>query len=215
VRYHPVSIVWRCEFDVSAYVALGRQVEVGEHACPDCGLWLGRWGGYWRWIRGPGTERLWIRRCRCSKCRRSHALLPDFLLERRLDEVGVIGHALALSIGSGLGMRPLAERLGVPMTTVRDWRRRFQVNALMMVAALVAVAVHLDPAPVLLSAAGHETVALEALGATWDRARRRFAEPTPELWRFWSVISGGQALGTNRSPPYPRRSGADWMTLIP
>jgi len=215
VCYHPVSIVWRCEFDVSAYVALGRQVEVGEHACPDCGLRLGGWGGYWRWIRGPGTERLWIRRCRCSKCRRSHALLPDFLLERRLDEVGVIGHALALSIGSGLGMRPLAERLGVPMTTVRDWRRRFQVNALMMVAALVAVAVHLDPAPVLLSATGHETVALEALGATWDRARRRFAERTPELWCFWSVISGGHALGTNRSPPYPRRSGADWMTLIP
>lgn len=215
MRYHPMSIVWRCEFDVSAYVALGRQVEVGEHACPDCGLRLGGWGGYWRWIRGPGTERLWIRRCRCSKCRRSHALLPDFLLERRLDEVGVIGHALALSIGSGLGMRPLGERLGVPMTTVRDWRRRFQVNALMMVAALVAVAVHLDPAPVLLSAAGHETVALEALGATWDRARRRFAERTPELWRFWSVISGGHALGTNRSPPYPRRRGADWMTLIP
>ena len=73
-------------------------------------------------------------------------------------------------------MRPLAERLGVPMTTARDWRRRFQVNALLMVAALVAVAFHLDPAPVLLSAAGHETEALEALGAAWDRARQRFAD---------------------------------------
>ena len=213
--YHPVSIVWQCPLNVSAYLALGQQIEVGEHACPDCGQRLGGWGGYWRWVRGPGTGRLWIRRCRCSKCRRSHALLPDFLLERRLDEVGVIGHALALSIGSGLGMRPVAERVGVPMTTARDWRRRFQVNALMMVAALVAVAVHLDPTPVLLSAAGHETVALEALGAAWQGARRRLAERTPELWRFWSVISGGHALGTNRSPPYPRRSGTAWMTLIP
>lgn len=215
MRYPPLSIVWQCSLDVSAYLALGQQIEVGEHACPDCGQRLGGWGGYWRWVRGPGTGRLWIRRCRCAKCRRSHALLPDFLLERRQDEVGVIGQALALSIAGRLGMRPVAERLGVPMTTARDWRRRFQVNALMMVTALVAVAVHLDPAPALLSAAGHETVALEALGAAWDRARRRFAERTPELWRFWSLISGGHALGTNRSPPYPRRTGADWMALIP
>jgi transposase-like protein len=209
-----VSIVWQCPLDVSAYVALGQQVEVGEHACPGCGQRLGGWGGYWRWVRGPGTERLWIRRCRCSKCRRSHALLPDFVLERRLDEVQVIGHALALSIGSGLGMRPVAERVGVPRTTAREWRRRFRLNALLMVAALVSVAVHLDPAPVLLSATGPETVALEALGAAWERARRRF-ERTPELWRSWSLISGGHALGTNRSPPYPRRSAADWMRLIP
>ena len=127
----------------------------------------------------------------------------------------MIGHALALSIGSGLGMRSVAERVGVPMTTAREWRRRFQLNALLMVAALVSVAVHLDPAPVLLSATGPETAALEALGAAWERARRRFAERTPQLWRGWSLISGGRALGTNRSPPYPRRSGTAWMTLIP
>jgi hypothetical protein len=158
VRYHPVSIVWQCPLDVSAYLALGQQIEVGEHACPDCGQRLGRWGGYWRWVRGPGTERLWIRRCRCSRCRRSHALLPDFLLERRLDEVDVIGQALTLSIGVGLGMRPVAKRLGVPITTARDGRRRFRVNALFLATALVAVAVRLDPAPVLLSGTDHERV---------------------------------------------------------
>jgi len=136
------------------------------------------------------------------------------LLERRLDEVDVIGRALALSIASGLGMRPMAERLGVPMTTARDWRRRFRVNAVILATTLVALAVHLDPAPVLLSAANDDKVALEALGATWQRAQTRFGERVPELWRWWSVISGGKALGTNRSPPYPRRTGAAWMTLI-
>jgi transposase-like protein len=201
--------------DVSAYVALGQQVEVGEHACPECGQRLGSWGGYWRWVRGPGTERLWIRRCRCARCRRSHALLPDFLFERRLDHVQVIGQALALSIASGLGMRPIAERLGVPMTTARDWRRRFRVNALLMVAALVALAVGLDPASVLLSGRDHERTALEALAAIWQRARMRFGQRVPELWRCWSLISGGRALGTNRSPPYAGRTAADWMTLIP
>jgi hypothetical protein len=35
------------------------------------------------------------------------------------------------------------------------------------------------------------------------------------VWRFWSLMSGGQALGTNRSPPFRQRGGADWMVLIP
>jgi transposase-like protein len=214
VRYPPLSIVWHCQLDVSAYLALGQQIEVGEQACPECGRRLGGWSGYWRWVRGPGTEPLWIRRQRCSRCRRSHALLPDFLLQRRLDEVEVIGQALALSIGSGLGMRAVAERLGVPMTTARDWRRRLRVNALVMATALVALAVHLDPAAVLLSGTDHERAALEAVGAAWHRAHTRFGERVPELWRFWSLISGGKALGTNRSPPFAPRSGADWMVLI-
>lgn len=212
-----VSIVWRCPLDVSAYVALGQQVEVGEHACPgpDCERRrLGGWSGYWRWVRGPGTEQVWIRRGRCSSCLHSPALLPDFLLERRLDEVEVIGHALALGIVGGLGMRSVADRLGVPMTTARGWRRRFQVHAPVLTAALVAVAVQLDPTPVLLAGQG-ETAVLEALGATWQRAQQRFGERAPAVWRFWSLISGGHALGTNRSPPATQAGGAGWMTPSP
>jgi len=211
VHVPPLSIVWPCGLDVSAYLALGRQVEVGEHACPDCGRQLNRWGGYWRWIRGPGTERLWIRRGRCSRCRRSHALLPDFLLERRLDHVEVIGRALVLGIVIGLGMRSVADQVGVPMTTARGWRRRFRVRAPALTVAIVALAVHLDPAAVLLDGDDGETAAIQALGAAWQRARRRFSDPIPRLWRFWSLISGGQALGTNRSPPATRRLGAGWM----
>ena len=216
MQNHPLSIIWRCALDVSAYVALGQQIEVGEQACPGpgCGRRLGGWSGYWRWVRGPGTERLWIRRGRCSRCLRSHALLPDFLLEHRLDEVEVIGHALALGIAGGLGMRRVADRLGVPMTTAREWRRRFHLRAPALAAALVAVAVHLDPAAVLLTGDG-EATALEALGAAWQRARTRFGERVPAVWRWWSLISGGKALGTNRSPPFAQRSGADWMVLIP
>jgi hypothetical protein len=203
--------------DVSAYVALGQQVEVGAHACPgpDCEQRrLSGWSGYWRWVRGPGTEQVWIRRGRCSRCLRSHALLPDFLLERRVDTVEVIGHALALGIIGGLGMRTVAEQLGVPMATARGWRRRFQVHAPVLAAALMAVAVQLDPTPVLLEGQG-ESAVLEALGAAWQRARSRFGGRVPAVWQFWSLISGGKALGTNRSPPFARRGGADWMVLIP
>jgi hypothetical protein len=151
---------------------------------------------------------------RCSRCLRSHALLPDFLLERRLDAVEVIGQALALGIAGGLGMRRVADRLGVPMTTAREWRRRFHLRAPALAAAMVAVAVHLDPAAVLLTGAA-EASAREALGATWQRARTRFGERAPAVWRFWSLISGGQALGTNRSPPATRARGAGWMAPSP
>ena len=127
----------------------------------------------------------------------------------------MIGQGLALSIAGGLGMRPVAARLGVPMTTARGWRRRFRVHALVLITALVALAVRLDPAPVLLDAGDHERAALAALGATWLRAHARFADRVGGLWRFWSLISGGQALGTNRSPPATSGHGADWMAASP
>jgi len=199
---------------MEAYLALGQRIEVGEIGCPGCGRRLGGWGGYWRWARGRGSGRLWIRRGRCSACARSHALLPDFLLERRLDKVEVIGRALALSVGAGLGMRRVAERVGVPMTTARGWRRRFQLRAPALAAALVALAVGLNPAPVLLTTNG-EVAAIEALGATWQRAYARFGQRTPAVWRLWSLVIGGQALGTNRSPPATRRLGAGWMAPSP
>jgi hypothetical protein len=60
-----------------------------------------------------------------------------------------------------------------------------------------------------------EAAALEVLGAAWLRARTRFGERVPALWRFWSLISVGHALGTNRSPPATGAFGAGWMTPSP
>jgi hypothetical protein len=107
-------------------------------------------------------------------------------------------------------MRTVANQMSVPMTTARDWRRRFRVRAPNLTVAIVALAVHLDPAVVLLDDDG-ETSAIQGLGAAWQRARQRFGEHIPRPWRFWSLISGGQALGTNRSPPATRRLVASWM----
>ena len=47
-------------------------------------------------------------------------MLPDFLLERRLDDVEVIGRALVLAIVIGHGMRKVANQVNVPMTD-RAW----------------------------------------------------------------------------------------------
>jgi hypothetical protein len=63
-------------------------------------------------------------------CRRSHALLPDLALVRRLDVVTVIGTALELKVVDGLGLRPIAEQLDVPHTTLRSWWQGFRARSL-------------------------------------------------------------------------------------
>ena len=87
------------------------------------------WGWYWRWLRAPPEEwRIWICRGRCSACRRTHALLPDLVLVRRLDVVEVIGRGLTRKVIEELGLQPVAEQFGVPHTTVRSWWRRFRAR---------------------------------------------------------------------------------------
>lgn len=85
----PLAIVWRCPLAVEQYVAEGRQIEVQRPGCLDCDAPLRFRSGYWRHVRsGGGTgRRIWIRRAECPPCRRSHALLPSFLLQGRLDVV--------------------------------------------------------------------------------------------------------------------------------
>jgi hypothetical protein len=206
-------IVWPCGLDVTGYAAAGRRVAVPAQACPDCGRRLVGWSGYWRWARGPahGERRLWIRRGRCSACRRSHALVPDFLLARRLDGVEAIGRGLALAVG-GLGLRTVAGHVGVPHTTARAWWRRLRARAPPLAAALVALAVGLDGAPVALDADG-AAAALEALAVAWGRARARWGERVGVLWRFWSRVTGGRALGTTTGAPLAGPTGTAWMAL--
>jgi Domain of unknown function (DUF6431) len=126
-RSTPVAIIWPYPWSASTYAAAGQQIVVPAQRCPGCQRPLASWGGYWRWLRAPplGERRVWIRRGRCPACRRTHALLPDLVLVRRLDAVAVIGRGLALKVVRGLGLRRVAEQLGVPHPTVRSWWRRF------------------------------------------------------------------------------------------
>jgi hypothetical protein len=170
------------------------------------------WGGYWRWLRAPLlVERIWIRRGRCAVCRRSHALLPDLLLVRRLDVVTVIGTALALKVIDGLGWRPIAEQLDVPHTTLRAWWQRFRAVSPSLLNECVAMAATLSGEPVDVRGVG-ERAALEVLGVAWQRAHTRSgASIGGSVWAFWSWISGGLALATHTTSPWAASPGADWM----
>lgn len=207
----PLVIVWRCRLDVLGYAAAGQRVEVPAPACPACGRRLVRWSGYWRWARAEhgGEVLLWVRRGRCAACRRSHALVPDFLVKGRLDDVEAIGRGIVLA-ASGVGLRRVATRIGVPYTTARSWWRRFRARAPTLTAGLVALAVGLDGMPVDLGAVG-AAAAVDALAVAWERARTRFGEAVGGPWAFWSRVTGGAALGTTTTVPWAAASGAAWM----
>lgn len=194
-------IIWPCPLSPSSYAAAGREITVPAQGCPSCSHPLTGWGGYWRWVRAERrpAQRIWIGRGWCARCGCTQALLPSFLLARRLDTNAVIGSALEQAAG-GSGARPIAGRLGLPHTTVRGWWRRLRARAPELLETVLAVATGLDPAPVALTTAGAGAV-FEALSCAWHRARQRVAGRIPDRWAFWSLISGGLALAPHTSPP--------------
>jgi hypothetical protein len=125
-------------------------------------------------------------------------LLPDVCLAGRKDAVEVIGEALL----AGEGYRLVAERLGVPPETVRDWRLRFRSRAELIAAHFLRWARALDGtvgAPVLQGSpvAG----ALEAIGVCVRVASLVLGRRA--VWSWVSALTAGGLLAINTIPPWP------------
>jgi hypothetical protein len=157
-----------------------------------------RCGGYPRWARETREWRIWIWRERCRSCRRSHSLLPSFLLERRLDVVEVIGEGVRRSV-AGEGLPKIAAALGRPYSTVRDWRRRHRGRAGDLVAELAARVVELGGEVPRLSGE-EERSALTLLAVARTAAARRL-RGVAGAWTFTTLITGGRWLVRTTSPP--------------
>jgi transposase-like protein len=209
-----VAIVWLCPLGVEQYAVAGRQVEVPCPDCPGCGRAMGLWSGYARWVRvGGRAYRVWVRRARCPTCRVTHALLPSFVLARRVDVVEVIGAALERAM-AGVGLRPIAAGLGVPHSTVRDWWRRFAQRAGLLAAGLGAVAVEVG-AGLPRQIGGVQDAVLGALEAVRARVSRRLGWAVPGRWQLAGLLTGGRLLSTTTSPPWAGRGGLGWMPPVP
>jgi hypothetical protein len=171
--------------------------------CPDCdGLLHGSWRGYLRNVRlGRRVVRLKIARTVCGRCRRTHALLPSICVPRRLDGAPSLYLALALA-ARGRGHRPIALRLGLPATTVREWLRALRRGAPAQAARLWALAGELGhrsgrPPPVR-GALGELHRALAAVHAG---VRRRFG-PAGHGGRagLLSSVTGAPVVAHTGSP---------------
>jgi len=115
-----MAIVWPTALGVEQYAAAGRNVDVPRLGCPGCKEPMSFWGWYERDLRVGRSQPLLVRRQRCKTCAASHAVLPSFMAHGRLDAIGVIGPALEAMVAGHA--RRAADALGLPYTTVRDWR---------------------------------------------------------------------------------------------
>lgn len=169
--------------------------------CPDCGLPLSFRSGCDRHVRQAGLcQKIWLRRGQCRACGHSHVLLPSFLVSGRLDVVADIGAVTAGIVEGEAGVRPVAERAGVPHTTARDWVRRFGLRAGVLSAGFGALAVALgDVVPLRLSA-DPTRAALDALRAAWTASLARVGLASVGLWAFASLVTGGGMISTATNP---------------
>jgi hypothetical protein len=124
-------------------------------------------------------------------------LLPDGCLLRRRDSVEVIGSAL-VEHAAGVGHRPIAARLGVPVSTVRGWLRRFARTAVEVAGFFVRWALVLAPASDPPAMAGSAVAdAIEAIGLAVRAAIRRFGPALP--WHLAARLTGGGLLSNTSS----------------
>jgi len=183
-------------------IEVERLLVSGELSCPSCGGVLGPWGhARMRSSRGlDAVVRHRPRRARCSACGGTHVLLVQVWLVRRADGVAVIGAAVEAN-ATGVGHRPIAAALGLPVSTVRGWLRRFTARAEATRAAFTGLLHALDPqAGAVVPGVSGVADALEAIGRAAAAVVVRLAPVGP--WEFASRASGGRLLAP--------LSGAGW-----
>ena len=121
----------------------------------------------------------------------------DTLLRRR-DEVRVIGAALTAK-AAGHGYRYSAVVLGVPVSTVRGWLRRFALAVVEIRGWFTVLAHDLDRllGPILPQGSVFAD-AVEAVGVAARAAVLRLGVRAP--WSFASAATGGRLLANTGCP---------------
>ncbi len=177
-----------------------RALVAGELGCPDCGGRLRPWGSArWRVLRRrDGEVRRRPRRSRCAGCAATHVLISTDALCRRRDAVEVIGSALVAK-ALGVGHRRVASMLGLPVSTVRGWLRRFALNAEQVRVWFTVLAHDLDPLLAPIAPTGTAVGdAVEAVAVAARAASLRLVLVAP--WSFAASASRGRLLSNTGWP---------------
>lgn len=174
----------------------------GKLLCPNCNGVLRPWGSSRdRVVRlKVGVDRIAPRRSRCSGCSKTHVLLPNKLLLRRVDEIDVIASAL-LKSSQGDGYHKIAAAISRPVSTTRSWIRRFRSKSEIIRQHFLIWAMHLDPSLNEIKGSGSSfRDALEGVGTAVRCAALRFGPKPP--WALVSHMTAGRLL-YNTSSPFP------------
>jgi hypothetical protein len=160
------------------------------------------WSGYWRHVRWRRRERkIFIPRVRCCGCGVTHALLPAFVLVRRLDAAEPVGAVIGQVAGGACGARLAAAAAGVPHTTARGWVRRFAARAGELAVSFSALAVELGGEAVRPLPDRCRFV-VAAIGAAFTAAAGLPGWAALGRWRFACAVTGGALLAANATSPF-------------
>ena len=197
-----MSMVWPCPLTVDVYASMGRAVKVPRPRCPLCSSAVVFWSGYWRHVRWQRRERrIFIPRVRCRACGVTQALLPAFVLARRLDAAGTAGAVIGQVAGGMCGVRPAAAAAGVPYTTARGWVRRFAARAGELAVSFSALCAELG-GEVVRPLPDRSGWAVAAVGAAFTAAAGLPGWAVLGRWRFACAVTGGSLLAANASSPF-------------
>src|SRR5260370_1515179 len=130
---------------------------------------------------------------------RGHAPLPACVRAWRLDAAEMVGAVIERVAGGSCGVRPAAERAGVPHTTARGWLRRFRSRAAGTGVAFAALAVELG-GEAISPAADAGRFALAAIRAAFGAACALPGWAGLGVWRFPSSV---RCRGLFSPPPPP------------
>lgn len=197
-----MSIVWPCPLAVDEYAQMGRGVSVPRPDCPSCLAPAVFWSGYWRYVRSGLSERkIFIPRVRCGRCGVTHAVLPAFVLARRLDAAESAGAVIGRVAAGASGVLPAAAAAGVPHATARGLVRRFRSRAGELAVSFAALAAELG-GEVLVPGPDRLRDAVAAIGAAFTAAAALPGWAGLGLWRFASAVTGGSLLAANATSPF-------------
>lgn len=139
------------------------------------------------------------RRVRCRVCGRSHVVVSTCSYPRRPDSVETVAAAL-LGAVDGLGHRRIAERVGLPATTVRGWLRRARVNCEAVRADATVATCRLDPMAGAFEPTGSVLGDMvDAVGRAVSAWVLRFG-PVPAPWRLAVALTGAAILAPGPRP---------------
>ena len=199
---------WACPMTLARYAPVSREVKPPRPACPACKAPMWFDGCYRRKVRQAGVvHELVVHRVRCPRCRAGHAVLPDFVVARRLDSADVIGAGVAAAAGAPqTGAAALLA--AVPARTVRSWRARFTVISVPLAIGFSALAAERGWQPGDLPCVTPAHTAMAAIGAAWHTTLTRYpASPLRGPWRFANAVCGGALMDIRMDVPHARRPG--------
>ena len=128
---------------------------------------------------------------------------PGVFALNRLDAMESVGEVIASVVRGLCGVRPAADRIGVPHTTARGWVRRFYRNAQRLAVAFAALCVDLgSDAPTPDS--DPLAFALDAMATAWRAACALPGWMSVDPWRFCSSVCGGKLFSR------PTRTHPGW-----